>query len=520
MPMVCRGLVVGTRQAKLRATTSGNHPVAALLDFAATRRGFRLSAVNFDSIDEARPERSRMNAVSPSESPARSASGRSLHRNAMVARAIMPAIGAVATMPRRAGLSRRFEMSEGVAQPGADRFADNAHVAEVLVELPGGEGIIRGDDGAVEFTHDVREVRGQRLQPGRPYEPVVIWLFEESCLVGGLLPPGAATAEVVDEAGRRVDAAVGSGAYVAALDQPVGPFEPVVLCRDASGAPVRRPLPGEYPSTPVTDTAEPCPACGSVDWEECVPNERWRGGRSGPDGARVPSPIVVCRVCGHEEREGSIMRYEAPDEDDAVRTARIARWRAEAMVQKWYRDALLLRAVTFPLYAAADRPAQISVSRDENDDLVAVTIAHTETEGADLYFERATLEVTTATRLTGRDTVALARDAIERWAAEESRDEHAEGLSDAALTLYFRSMHRRRRAAAHAAAVSETQVTIDGSPQAFLTVTTPGGSWAAVRHHDDLTITVAGRDIDPASLMLEPIADPRARLLGPEPAES
>jgi hypothetical protein len=95
------------------------------------------------------------------------------------------------------------------------------------------------------------------------------------------------------------------------------------------------------------------------------------GGPTGPDGARIPSPIVVCRACGHEEREGSIMRFGTPDEDedDAVRTARIARWRAEAMVQKWYRDALLLRAVTFPPYPAVDRPAQISVSRDENDDL-------------------------------------------------------------------------------------------------------------------------------------------------------
>jgi hypothetical protein len=254
----------------------------------------------------------------------------------------------------------------------------------------------------------------------------------------------------------------------------------------------------------------------------CVPDEQWRGGRTGPDGARIPSPIVVCRVCGHEEPEGSIMRFGTPDEDEdaAVRTAQIARWRDEAIVQKWYRDALLLRAVTFPLYAAVDRPAQISVSRDENDALVALTIAHTETEGADLYLERATLEVTTATSLTGRDAAAIARDAIEGWAAEENREEHSDELSDAAITLYFRSMQRRRRAAAYAAAESETQVTIDGSPQPFLTLTTPDGSWVAVGHHDDLTITVAGRGIDPASLMLEPIADPRARLLGPEPAES
>jgi hypothetical protein len=346
---------------------------------------------------------------------------------------------------------------------------------------------------------------GSRCNPAvRTYEPVMIWLADERCLVGGLLPPAAASAEIVDDAGRRIEAAVGSGAYVAVLEQPHGPGEPVVRCRDAGGAPVRRPLPGEYPSTPVTDTSEPCPACGAVDWEERLPSEQSRGGRTGPDGERIPSPIVACCVCGHEEPEGSIMRYgtEASDEDDAARTARTARiapWRAEAMVQKWYRDALLLRAVTFPLYAVVDRPAQISVSRDENDDLIALTIAHTETEGADLYFDRAALEVTTATRSTGRDGAAIAREAIERCAAEESREEHAADLSDAAITLYFRSMQRRRRAAAYAAAESQTQITIDGSPQPFLTLTTPGGSWVAVRHHDNVTITIAGRDVDAES---------------------
>jgi len=40
-----------------------------------------------------------------------------------------------------------------------------------------------------------------------------------------------------------------------------------------------------------------------------------------------------------------------------------------------------------------------------------------------------------------------------------------------------------------------------------------------VRRHHDVTITIAAREIDPGSLIIEPIADPNARLLGPEPDE-
>jgi hypothetical protein len=41
----------------------------------------------------------------------------------------------------------------------------------------------------------------------------------------------------------------------------------------------------------------------------------------------------------------------------------------------------------------------------------------------------------------------------------------------------------------------------------------------AVRRHHDGTITIAAREIDPASLIIEPITDPNARLLGPRPAD-
>ena len=68
--------------------------------------------------------------------------------------------------------------------------------------------------------------------------------------------------------------------------------------------------------------------------------------------------------------------------------------------------------------------------------------------------------------------------------------------------------------------VSETEITIDGAREPFLTVGTPNAHWVAVRRHHDVTITIAAREIDAASLIIEPIADPVARLLGPEPDET
>lgn len=93
-------------------------------------------------------------------------------------------------------------------------------------------------------------------------------------------------------------------------------------------------------------------------------------------------------------------------------------------------------------------------------------------------------------------------------------------VSDAALKIWFAARDRERRAAVRTSTQTETLITIDGSPEPFLTLTPPSGRWVALGRHDDLMITIAGRDLDPTTLTLEPIADPAARLLGPEPEET
>ena len=290
---------------------------------------------------------------------------------------------------------------------------------------------------------------------------------------------------------------------------------------DRAGEPVRRPWAADYPNRRVDDAEEPCPACGATDWDEYSPFEEWRGGRgSKVDGTHVASPVVSCRVCGHEEREGGIMRFSSPDgENETARAARVARSRAEQRVQRWYANKLTLRAVRFPVYAAEGWPAQIRGSGSQDDELTELTIAHFESEDADLLETKPQIEVITSTGLYDRDEIGVARRRLEHWVHDEIDYPHSPELSDAAITLWFRAVDRLRRATALGAIYSETQITIDGSPAPFVTLTTTSGRWVAVRRHHDLTVAIAARDLAPSTVTIERIPDPAARLLGSGPQQ-
>jgi hypothetical protein len=399
----------------------------------------------------------------------------------------------------------------------------NGPVPTVLIELPDGEGVIRRDDGEIVVTQDVSDDRGQPLREGDQYQPVKTWLDDDRSLVGGLLPPGAVSAEVIDDRGTRVTAKIGGGAYAAIIEQPNDGHEPVVCCREPDGTPVRRPLPDDYPCAPVEDVEEPCPACGAVDYDECVPTESWRGGRSGPDGTTIPNPIVVCRVCGHEEGEGTFFGAVSSDdtEDEATREARIARARAHMRTQRWYSNTMTLRAVTFPIYAAERWPALIGGSGSRGDQLTSLTIRHYDTPGADPYAgDRPRLEITTSNDDPHRGgELREARWTLNSWLHNDGTHSLWPKASHAAIIVWLRARDREMRAKVLAAIRSEQLITVDGTAQPFLTLTTHSSRWVAVHRHDDLTITIAAHDLDPTTLTLESIPDPAARLLGPEPKD-
>lgn len=403
------------------------------------------------------------------------------------------------------------------------RRRDNSPMPTVLIALRGGAGVVRRDDGKIVITQDVSDDRGQPLHGGDDYRPVQTWLDDVRSIVAGLLPPRAVSAEVLDDRGTRVAAAVGGGVYAAILEQPNDGHEPVVCCRDESGTPVPRPLPADWTRTAVPDAEEPCPACGAIAYDEVLPTDGSRGGQGGHghDGPLEPCRIVVCRHCGHEEGAGtSLYAFISPDdEDEATKAARIARHRAEARVQKWYSDTMTLRGVGFPIYAAETWPASITASGSSGDDLTELTIGH-HTEENDDPFTAPDLRITTSIRDAHDTDLLRARRALEMWVHDDHNRPRSDGLSDAATKLWFAARGRDRRAAAMDAMQTEQLITIDGTARPFLTLSTPTGRWVAVRRHDDLTITIAARDLDPTTLTLEPIPDPAARLLGPEPEEA
>jgi hypothetical protein len=71
-------------------------------------------------------------------------------------------------------------------------------VLTVLIELPGGEGIVLRDDGEIVVTGDVNDESGSPIDR-LDYRPITRRLDGDSSLVGGLLPPGACGAIAYDE---------------------------------------------------------------------------------------------------------------------------------------------------------------------------------------------------------------------------------------------------------------------------------------------------------------------------------
>jgi hypothetical protein len=275
----------------------------------------------------------------------------------------------------------------------------------------------------------------------------------------------------------------------------------------------------------VDDADVPCPACGAIDYEERVPTEQWRGGTPGPDGTVIPNPIVICRRCGHEEREGTFFGGGAAcddDEDDATREAWVARAREHARVGRWLSTTMTLGALTFPVYAAEGWPAVIGGSGSHGDRLTSLTIAHHDTPAADPQAgDRPRFEITTSREDSPvNDELHQARWTLDGWLHNNNDDDARSSwpeASPAAVSLWLAARDRTVRGQVLGAVRSEQEISIDGTPAPFLTLTAPSGHWVALRRHGDLVVTVAASDLDPTGITIEPIPDPAARLLGPEP---
>ncbi len=231
--------------------------------------------------------------------------------------------------------------------------------------------------------------------------------------------------------------------------------------------------------------------------------------------------MVVCCRCGHEQGAGArLTRFSWPDnEDETARAARVARHRYDARVRKRDSDAITLRDVRFPIYAAEGWPLTITGS-ESHDGLTKVTIGHFADTNADLW-EAPIFKITTAIEKAHQGERDQSHYALEMWL--QGQDDYSgpkpDDLSDAAIKLWFAARRRDRHAAVQAAVASELEIIVDGRPQTFLTLSTPMGQWVGSRRHGRLVITIAASSLDTTSLTLKPIPDLRAQLLGPNPQD-
>jgi hypothetical protein len=182
---------------------------------------------------------------------------------------------------------------------------------------------------------------------------------------------------------------------------------------------------------------------------------------------------------------------------------------------------MTLRALTFPIYAAEGWPAAIGSSGSRGDQMTSLTIDHYDTPDADPYTgERPRFAITTSrANPPVDDELQQARCTLHSWLQNNDEDARSSWpeASHAAVALWLAARDRKSRAKAFAAARFDQLIRIDGERKPFLTLTAATGHWVAVRRHEDLIIMIAASTADPTAFTIEPIADPAARLLGPEP---
>jgi hypothetical protein len=204
--------------------------------------------------------------------------------------------------------------------------------------------------------------------------PAIVGFDGDWTAIGGLLPPGAMGAEVVDDAGARHAAAAANGAWVIVLDQPAHAEHTPIRYFDAAGETVAAPIPGSD-RTPVRDAQEPCPACGACDWEQVVPGpQRVLGG-----GWWQPGAAVACRACGHAEDMGTF--YGGRSEGEAQpwpEEEGLREGEAELPPLPELPDPDLgaLAQAPFPVYAVPGQPAEVGVRGRDVEGLSMIEIVH------------------------------------------------------------------------------------------------------------------------------------------------
>lgn len=369
----------------------------------------------------------------------------------------------------------------------------------VSTDYEGGTAAVsRDEDGDPVLMGDVKWRCGTVLDD---FRGAIAIPTEDRTVQGGLLPPGASGAEVVDDRGVRNPAAAANGAWVVVLGQTSHDTSPVRFY-DAVGSTVATPLPEGWRRTPVEDAEDPCPACGTCAWDELHPldGSRGTGGTDGP--CEELTPFVFCRECGHEESIGTFYGAMAPEDVDPEEVARRVR---EHELERQTKAREALGTASFRIYAAAGWPAEATGwgwGMRWPEDLHSIRISHgawNEQSGATLTVETEVEEELIDSEL------AEARHLLEVNLGETIGD--WPDLSEAALTIWLEARDRERRRIAADAIPELRLVDVDEEPREFLVVQADA-RWAAVSRLDTVVVKVTGRDVPVEDLRLEALSDP------------
>jgi hypothetical protein len=320
----------------------------------------------------------------------------------------------------------------------------------------------------------------------------------DQTVVAGLLPDGAAAAAVVGRDGVRCPAECADGAWIAVLPEP-GPGElPAVKFMSSDGRIIRPSLPAGWRSEPVPDAQEPCPACEAVDWDQVWPTDQSRGGSEGPDGEFVPTPLVVCRVCGHEESVGgptvSAMVREGPlSPEDAER---IQRLREERL--RYTRE--VLDNVDFAVYSVAGWVPRFGHCQGTAGRNLSVELVH----------ERGPVDpdglVTIVSACDPEQRVSERELAREALSEVVGYDETCPERSRAGRALWRSARARKHEQVLSGAETGTAEVRVDGAATRFTTLQADG--WAiATRVLDEQQVIITTRGVSPTELDLVSVDD-------------
>lgn len=334
------------------------------------------------------------------------------------------------------------------------------------------------------------------------------------------MPPGGVMAEVIDNRGDRHVAKTANGAYATVLDEPTLGQRHPVCCRDRDGMPVVTELPAGCTRTAVPDAQDPCPACGTLTWDEARPSGDSSDSRRTRSGAGGLSPVVMCRTCGYEESFGVSARLEPtpfPKHGPAGSATAEQAVRAHEH-ERHKREREPLADVRFPIYVADGYPLWLAGRNSglyEGERFRTGTTAVKVAQATSV--ERGAPQLNVETAVNGKYPLSQ-----RIHATAELANQCKLGIrppqpdrSEAARVLARHAAFRERIRFAACAEHGERLLWVDGRHEPF-TFLRSGVSWVAARRMQEVTITISANDLDPDSLSLRRLADPVLELFDPQ----